>query len=463
MMKRSLACLVLVACGGAQPVVVQQKCPPASAVTATAAAPAVEGYWTGVLAGKLHLALTLRRGGYSGVLDSIDQGSKLGIDNVTLEGDALRFEVPLVKGTFTGKIDAKEHIEGSWTQSGLPPQPLAFDKGSAPAETKEAPPKPLDSPLDVSVTNAPIPFRADNHTQLAWELRAVNFAHQPVSLVRLEVRAGSREIAKLEGDALAQASISGARIPPRGFTTIYAWATDDDDPLTTLEQRLTVKVGDDELTTTTPITVRAMKTPVLGPPLRGKSWRASNGPSNDSSHRRALIPIAGRARIAQRYAIDWVKPGDDGSTFTGDRTKNASYHAYGQDALAVADGAIVEIKDGIPENVPGPTRAVPITLETIGGNHVVLDLGGGAFAFYAHLQPGSLKVKVGDRVKRGQVLGLVGNSGNSTEPHLHFHVMDGPNNLGSEGIPYAFEAFALKDGTKRTKQIPTEKETIAFP
>ena len=83
-----------------------------------------------------------------------------------------------------------------------------------------------------------------------------------------------------------------------------------------------------------------------------------------------------------------------------------------------------KVKDGIPENVPGiNSRAVPITLEMpLAGNHVILDIGGGRFAFYAHLQPGSLRVKLGDKVRRGQVLGLVGNSGNSTEPHLHFHI-----------------------------------------
>jgi murein DD-endopeptidase MepM/ murein hydrolase activator NlpD len=460
-MKRAFGFVLVAACGGAQPVVVAQKCPPAVTV-ASAPAVGVDGFWTGVLAGKLHITLTVRRGAYTGVLDSIDQGAKLPIENVTFEGDTLRFDIPMVKGSFAGKLDpVKEHIEGTWTQSGMP-QPLAFDKGTAPPETKETAQKPLDSPVDVTVASAPIAFRADDHTRLAWELRVTNFAHRPITLSRLEVRAGTREIAKLEGDALAQASDSGARIPARATSTTFVWATADDPPAT-LEQRLTIQFGDDELTTTTPVSLRAMKVPVIGPPLRGRFWIAANGPSNDSAHRRALIPTAGHARIAQRFAIDWVQPGDDGKTHSGDASKNASYHAYGKDALAVADGTVVETKDGIAENVPGPTRAVPITLETIGGNHVVLDIGGGAFAFYAHLQPGSLKVKVGEHVKRGRVLGLVGNSGNSSEPHLHFHVMDSPSMLGSEGIPYAFDAFELKDGTKRTKQIPTEKETIAFP
>src|SRR5205085_8384853 len=173
--------------------------------------------------------------------------------------------------------------------------------------------------------------------------------------------------------------------------------------------------------------------PLISPPLRGDGWLAANGPSNTSGHRRAMIPTSGAAHIAQRFAIDWVQLRETGQTFTGDRLKNENYRCYGAEALAVADGTVVAIKDGIPQNVPGATsRAVPITLETVGGNHVILDIGQGYYAFYAHLQPGSLRVKVGDKVKRGQVVGLVGNSGNSTEPHLHFHISNANSPLGSE-------------------------------
>ena len=165
---------------------------------------------------------------------------------------------------------------------------------------------------------------------------------------------------------------------------------------------------------------------VIGPPLRGSDWLAANGPSNISGHRRALVPIEGQVYIAQRFAIDWLQKREDGRTFTGDAKDNKNYRCYGAEALAVADAVVVGVKDGIPENIPGPTsRAVPITLETVGGNFVILDLGQGRYAYLRHLQPGSLKVKLNDKVRRGQVLGLVGNSGNSTEPHLHFHVSDG--------------------------------------
>jgi murein DD-endopeptidase MepM/ murein hydrolase activator NlpD len=134
----------------------------------------------------------------------------------------------------------------------------------------------------------------------------------------------------------------------------------------------------------------------------------------------------------------------------------------------VADGVVTETKDGIPQNVPGlESRAVPITLETVAGNHIILDLGHGRYALYAHLQTGSLKVKLGDHVKRGQVLALVGNSGNSIEPHLHFQLTNGNSPLGSEGIPYALESFDAKPAqdaplTKHHMEIPMENEIVTF-
>jgi murein DD-endopeptidase len=214
----------------------------------------------------------------------------------------------------------------------------------------------------------------------------------------------------------------------------------------------------------------------ISSPLRGDHWLAGNGPSNTSGHRKALIPIDGHAAISQRFAIDWVQLRDDGKTFHDNEKDNKNYLAYGNNALAVADGVVTEVKDGIPENVPGAnSRAVPITLETVGGNHVILDIGGGHFAFYAHLQPGSLRVKLGDKVRRGQVLGLVGNSGNSTEPHLHFHIENGSSPLGAEGLPYSLASFEVVGngwGWKPTdakgpaevhkNEIPMENEVVNF-
>src|SRR5262249_54575496 len=88
-------------------------------------------------------------------------------------------------------------------------------------------------------------------------------------------------------------------------------------------------------------------------------------------------------------------------------------------------------------------KAVDINLQTVAGNYVIVDIGEGRFAFYAHLQPNSLRVKRGDRVREGQVLALLGNSGNSDAPHLHFHICDRASPLGCEGLRYELAAFDL--------------------
>jgi hypothetical protein len=183
---------------------------------------------------------------------------------------------------------------------------------------------------------------------------------------------------------------------------------------------------------------------VLGPPLKGAGWLAANALSNTADHRRTVAVVDGQARIAQRYAIDFVQLDPQGRAFVGDPAKNESWVGYGAPVLAAADGVVVAVRDGLPDNTPGEAPAAPISLETIGGNHVVLDLGQGRRIFYAHLRPGSLKVVEGQRVRRGQVIGALGNSGQSDAPHLHIHVSDGVTALGAQGLAYVFDAFRIE-------------------
>ena len=337
--------------------------------------------------------------------------------------------------------------------------------------------------MDVRVPIPPTAFQADGKTHLVYELHITNFGGQSAALAQIEaLDAKGAVLARLEqNDLPANVLLVGNRQAVGGEklnigagqrAVIYMWITlEPSAPLPeALEHKVTAKVGknNDGIAVQCARVAVARDLAVISAPLRGDNWVAANGPSNTSGHRRTVIPIDGRARIAQRFAIDWVRLNPDGNTFTGDPLDNKNYRAYGSEALAVADGAVVATKDGIPQNVPGEnSRAVPITLETVGGNHIVLDIGHGRYAFYAHLQPGSLKVKVGDQVKRGQVLGLVGNSGNSTEPHLHFHLGDSNSPLGSEGIPYALDSFETKPKanaplTKHRQEIPLEDEIVNF-
>jgi murein DD-endopeptidase MepM/ murein hydrolase activator NlpD len=466
----------------------------------------VVGTWRGTLgsgAAQLHIALTITKlanGDYSGELNSVDQGATLPMDAVTVQGAKLRFEVKPVGGVFEGTLnEAHTEITGTWTQANTPAQPLTFQRDtSAAAKTQSgaaaANPgpttKPFIVPLDLVVPAPPRAFQADGKTHLVYELHLINMSQWDCLLTRVDVV--SADAAARTLNSAAGATLEGmmlrpgvkapekARLAPGTEGIIYMWVSQDhpSDVPASVRHRVAVKIGDypEELTLDTLPVAVSTATPTISSPLRGDHWLAGNGPSNTSGHRRALIPIDGRAAIAQRFAIDWVKLGTEGQTYHDDKLDNKNYYAYGVDALAVADGVVTEVKDGIPQNIPGEnSRAVPITLETVGGNHVILDIGNGNFAFYAHLQPGSLRVKLGDKVRRGQVVGLVGNSGNSTEPHLHFHISNGSSPLGSEGLPYALSSFELEGSgwtwkpsstspapAKHTKEIPLENNVVRF-
>ena len=301
-------------------------------------------------------------------------------------------------------------------------------------------------PLDLRVPVSPTPFAgSDGRTYLAYELHIANMSGRDLMLDKVEVINTTTPVLTLQGADLNSSLMGPAAATERRTivsgkrAVVFVWIAMADGQAVPASLHHRITVGELSLDAAV-VSTSTQKPVVIGPPLRGSDWMAVNGPGRDSGHRRALIATEGSARIAQRFGIDWVQMHPAGGTFQGDAKDNKSYRAYGAEVLAVANGLVVATKDGIPENVPGITsRAVPITSETVGGNHIVLDLGGGRYAFYAHFQPGSLKVKVGDRVTRGQVIGLVGNSGNSTEPHLHFHISDGVSPLGSEGLPYVLD------------------------
>lgn len=204
---------------------------------------------------------------------------------------------------------------------------------------------------------------------------------------------------------------------------------------------------------------------VLGAPLAGSRWLFANGPATFSGHRRAIVWIRRRPRAAQRFAADFFRVDARGATATGPR--NEDHLAWGAPVLAVADAVVAAAVDGIPDNEPGPTeRAVEMSHGTVAGNHVVLDLGDGAFAMFAHLRNGSVAVRAGDRVERGRVLGALGNSGNSTEPHLHFHVADGPSPVDADGLPWVLDAFGVEGGPapgQRSGVLPAEASVVTFP
>ena len=138
--------------------------------------------------------------------------------------------------------------------------------------------------------------------------------------------------------------------------------------------------------------------------------------------------------LAEAYAYDFLQIGPNGRSYQREGAQNSDYFAYGKKVLAAQAGTVVYVRTDITDNEPGDPN-----LNTPGGNVVIIDHGGGHFGYYAHLKPRTISVKVGTKVKAGDPLGEVGNSGDSTEPHLHFHVMNAANPDQADGIPVVFE------------------------
>jgi murein DD-endopeptidase MepM/ murein hydrolase activator NlpD len=452
---------------------------------------AIEGRWEGVLkfqSTELRLAVNITRAVDGILLASLtdERNVTIPVDSIKQTGRVLRLEFRPIDGVLEGPVsEDNTRIQGTWWQGDVA-SPLELTRVSVPEPAPQpAPPAPSAAapaaaltppPLEMRVPFAPTPVTGGGKRHLAYELHITNLGGAPIQLSKLEVLTGTTPLASFEGAELngmlqrpGAASVLDRRAVGAGLRAVaYLWLTfDATQPVpTTLRHRLTA-VSRRPIEGVT-VQVNDVNPVVVGAPLRGADWVASGGPGSTFGHRQALIAVDGRACVAQRYAIDWIQLKPDAKTLSAEGKENTDFRAYGAEILAVADGVVAAIHDGIPENAPGFTsRAVPITLDTIGGNYIILDLGRGLYGFYAHLQPGSQRVKVGDRVRRGQVLGLVGNSGNSTQPHLHFHVTNGNSALGAEGVPYVIDSFEVQSvpggaWETRRKEIPLNNSRVRF-
>jgi hypothetical protein len=357
--------------------------------------------------------------------------------------------------------------------------PTAF---SACASVVEVPVlTPLPAAVAVLSLQPATPIMLDDRQVLAYELILENPTDTAVRLDGIDVYAGETRIARYAESSLHKAlivhpeEVDGVEVilPPRSAAVFYGWL-----PFLrgmALPTTLRHQVSGENLALTVNVDVQG-EPRLIEPPVEGPGWIVANAPGPMVGHRRAALAAKGSWYLAQRYAIDMVRlTGDD--IHRGEPTENKSHFAYGVPLLAVADGQVVAVKDGIPENIPHPDeRAVAINRDTLAGNYVVLDIGAGDHAVYAHLIPGSLKVAVGDTVKTGDVLGRIGNSGNSTQPHLHFHMCDAPDALLCQGRAYAFPEYRqrvldMRNPTKpevgspvtRLDALPGTLSIIDFP
>jgi hypothetical protein len=186
---------------------------------------------------------------------------------------------------------------------------------------------------------------------------------------------------------------------------------------------------------------------VIAPPLSGKGWLNANGCCNPSSpHRLFRLAVDGVRYVKpETFAIDWARVRGD-RVQEGDESENESYFAYGANVRSATSGRVVSVRDDMPDETPGLLPNIPPPQHVkkpadFGGNHVVVRVRPGVYATYAHLQPGSVDVRVGEEVQTGQPLARLGNSGNSSQPHLHFELSTGPDVLTSDSLPYVIDRY----------------------
>lgn len=388
------------------------------------------------------------------------------------------------------------------TATPLPTSPTA-DRGGIPQGY------PLDTdvvaPLVITTMSPdPIPVEgSDGRFHVAYEVAVLNAGPRPVSITRVETLANGPEgdvVATIDQRETVARTLLIPNYSPDPITEIPVGRTavlvlddtyDSRDAIPSeVTHRLNATLGTaapetaergaqypDTITQIGGVVRTGTGSPVVvGPPLAGDNWAALNGCCVVTSHRGAVMAVGGRLNGSERYAIDWVRVAPDAdplSTFDGTGKTNADYLAYDAPLLAVADGTVTAVVSDMKEAAP---HVIPtdLTFTQLGGNHIIIDIGDGNFAFYAHMIPGSASVKVGDKVTRGQVIGRLGNSGNTSEAHLHFHVSRSSVPLSSDNVPYVIDRFAfvgsiVDDAVKRepkpedrADQLPLNDSVVDF-
>jgi hypothetical protein len=369
----------------------------------------------------------------------------------------------------------------------------------------------LEPSVDVWVSHAPTAVIAEGKVLIVYELQLVSGEWQPLEIRKLKVSSESGEaLATFEGASLEAITTRPGfplkedvgyykgiqeKYPHRTFppfpppvdhllsigpgeqAVFFVWIERDARlPIpVTLRHEWTfanfhAQVPGPSILESDPVNLDRKPVVELAPPVKPGRWFVSAGPADLSHHRRAQIEARGHMRNAQRFAIDLVKV-DEGNRMTRTTTalQASDYFGFGEDVLAVAEGTVVEVLDGRParENLPDQMAEHSVlTREEVAGNQVSLRLGDGHYALYGHLQPGTIQVKVGERVHVGQVLARIGNSGTAIGPHLHFQLSTEPG-LRGEGLPFTFGIFESaplgKPVVRREHEIPRSRRVVVFP
>lgn len=301
------------------------------------------------------------------------------------------------------------------------------------------------SSINMRVAFAPEPVVIGGKSTVYYELHLTSFSPDSIILKKLEVVTGSDS--SVIG-LMDEAALGNNLLLPGTSGVIYIECV-----LPSIEEELHVfhrlycekKHADKKQGSVVhgaDVLITKRSAVVLGSPLKGGPWAAIYDPSWERGHRRVYYTVDGNARLPGRFAIDFIKLNARGKYADGNDDVITNWFGYNDDVLAVSDGVVASTRTDFEESATLKDHP-DYAAEKATGNYVSIDIGNGNFAFYEHLRPRSIRVKPGQRVKKGEVIASVGFTGQTTGPHLHFHVADKDSALGAEGVPFAFESFTL--------------------
>ena len=299
----------------------------------------------------------------------------------------------------------------------------------------------------------------DGKDHVEYELLVVNAVEQPVTLKSLTVLGpAGKELTRIDGPVLVAATQTLLDKKPLTEIAPSAAVSVDVDLIVapgTAPERVThrldysVPAGTSTAVFVDPpvidgpeVAINRRPATVIKPPVKGDGWLATTACCTPNLHRDLRIVVDGRRiETAETFAVDWALLKGD-RVYEGEGATNEQFYVYGADVLAVADGTVVSVQDGKPDTTPNKAMT-PKTLSDFGGNQVMLEIAPKVFAVYGHLQPGSLRVKVGDSVKVGATLAKIGNTGPSFGPHLHFGLLNRPDIFTGRSLPFVIDSYTL--------------------
>jgi murein DD-endopeptidase len=309
--------------------------------------------------------------------------------------------------------------------------------------------------FDIQIPHTPDLVIIDGKPTVYYELHLTNFAADSIMLENLEVfnPADSSVVISCNKDNLGKrySRIGVFRknenniVPPGASGIIYLEFVIQNN--LQLAHRLEFKIlhkGSEKLRSIQGALINLARRPalILGAPLSNGPWAAVYDPAWETGHRRVIFTVDGKARIPGRFAIDFVRVNDQGEYAKENSDVVKNWYGYGDDVFAAAAGVVAAVRNDFAESstISGSPH---YTADNATGNYISIDIGNSNILFYEHLTPGSIKVKPGQQVKKGDKIATLGFTGQSTGPHLHFHVANANSPLGAEGIPFVFEHFTV--------------------